>query len=135
MANRYSNQRPDDLGVENGRFKPCPNTPNCVSTQANPSDKQHFIEPILFTGSAREAIQKVAKIIGQKKRTQLVAQTDTYLHAEFTIAFFGFVDDVEFYADEQTHQLHFRSASRVGRGDLGVNRRRMNQFRKEFESL
>lgn len=132
MANRYNNQRPTDLGITNGRFKLCPNTPNCVSTQADPTDTQHFIEAIPFTGTASDAIQKVAQLLGQKPRTHIVSQTSYYLHAEVTIALFGFIDDVEFFADEQTHLLHFRSASRMGTHDLWVNRLRMNAFRKEF---
>ncbi len=133
MASRYSNQRPDDLGLTSGHLKACPTTPNCVSTQAAPGDTQHWIAPITFTGSAAGVIQRVAQAISQKPRTRIVSQTEDYLHAEFTIALFGFVDDVEFFADEQTHLLHFRSASRMGTSDLGVNRRRMEKFRKELE--
>ena len=130
---RYNNQRPTDLGIKNGGLKPCPDTPNCVCTQAQASDKRHFAEPIPFVGSARDAIQKMANIIQSQKRTRIVTQTDTYLHAEFTIALFGFVDDVEFWADETTHLMHFRSASRMGKYDLEVNRNRMRKLRKKFE--
>jgi uncharacterized protein (DUF1499 family) len=40
-----------------------------------------------------------------------------------------FVDDVEFVFDDESKTIHFRSASRTGYGDLGVNRRRMEQVR------
>ena len=43
-----------------------------------------------------------------------------------------FDDDVEFVVDEQAGTIHFRSASRAGRGDLGVNRRRMEAIVAEF---
>ncbi len=133
MASRYNNQQPTDLGVKNGKFKACPDTPNCVCTQASPSDKKHFAEPIPFSSTAKEAIEKMAAIIRTQKRTHIVTQTDTYLHAEFTIALFGFIDDVEYWADEATHLVHFRSASRMGKYDLEVNRNRMKKLRKKFE--
>ncbi len=30
--------------LKNGRFTPCPDSPNCVSSQAE--DPEHFIEPL-----------------------------------------------------------------------------------------
>jgi uncharacterized protein (DUF1499 family) len=45
----------------------------------------------------------------------------------------GFVDDVEFYVDGSQKVIHLRSASRVGYWDLGVNRKRMESIRTEFE--
>lgn len=45
----------------------------------------------------------------------------------------GFVDDVEFYLDEDTKVIHVRSASRLGQSDLGVNRKRIETIRTEFE--
>jgi uncharacterized protein (DUF1499 family) len=39
---------------------------------------------------------------------------------------------VEFVFDEGSKTIHFRSASRVGYGDLGVNRRRMENIRSSL---
>ena len=47
---------------------------------------------------------------------------------------FRFTDDVEFYVDNTAKVIHFRSASRVGRGDMGVNRKRMDKLRGEIEA-
>jgi uncharacterized protein (DUF1499 family) len=66
-------------------------------------------------------------------RTKLVEENETYLHYEFTSFLFRFVDDVEFLFDDDTKTVHFRSASRTGYGDLGVNRRRMEQIRSLIE--
>ncbi len=63
----------------------------------------------------------------------VVAVDDAYLHAEFSSALFRFVDDVEFVLDAEHQVIHFRSASRVGRSDLGVNRQRMEQIRSAWE--
>ena len=65
-------------------------------------------------------------------RTQIVTDEETYIHATFTSLIFRFVDDVQFVIDDATKTIHFRSASRVGRGDMGVNRNRMEEIRTRF---
>jgi len=45
---------------------------------------------------------------------------------------FGFVDDVEFVLDAGAGTIDFRSASRLGRSDLGVNRRRMAGIARRY---
>ena len=62
-------------------------------------------------------------------RTKLVEEDESYLHYEFTSLMLRFVDDVEFVFDDESKTIHFRSASRTGYGDLGVNRSRMEQVR------
>ena len=44
-----------------------------------------------------------------------------------------YVDDVEFYINEKNKIIHFRSASRIGYSDLGVNRKRMEEIVKMFK--
>jgi uncharacterized protein (DUF1499 family) len=66
------------------------------------------------------------------KRSKIVTDLDLYIHAEFTSAFFRFVDDVEFYFDDKAKTLHVRSASRIGRSDFGVNRKRIEELRSRF---
>ena len=48
----FAGKRPDYLGVKDGRLARPRSTPNCVSSQADPADKQHYIEPIRFRGAA-----------------------------------------------------------------------------------
>jgi uncharacterized protein (DUF1499 family) len=72
------------------------------------------------------------KIIAESPRARIVTETDDYLHAEFTSLVFRFVDDVEFYIDRRFKLVLFRSASRAGHSDLGVNRRRMEELRRKF---
>ncbi len=45
---------------------------------------------------------------------------------------FGFIDDVEFYLLESENLIHYRSAARSGRSDLGVNRARMDRLIERF---
>ncbi len=123
-------RRPSNLGVIDGHLAACPDSPNCVSTEAN--DREHRMESLSFDGSAREAMERIKAIVASFPRTTLVDERENYLHFEFTSALFRFVDDVEFLIDEPSGKIEFRSASRVGRGDLGANRRRMEQIASAF---
>ena len=60
---------PANLGVNNGRLAPCPNSPNCVSTQSQ--DPRHQIAPIPFTSSAAEARTTLLQIIRSMERTRI----------------------------------------------------------------
>lgn len=66
-------------------------------------------------------------------RMKLVEEDEAYLHYEFSSLLLRFVDDVELIFDDETKTIHFRSASRTGYGDLGVNRRRMETIRSLIE--
>jgi uncharacterized protein (DUF1499 family) len=109
------------------RLDPCPSSPNCVSTQAQ--DEGHAIAPFRYRKSRAEAKEALKEVIRSLPRTKLVEEDETYLHYEVTSLLFRFVDDVEFLFDDDTKTIHFRSASRTGYGDLGVNRTRMEQVR------
>ena len=119
--------RPLNLGVHDGKLAPCPATPNCVSSQSK--DKEHAVEPFLFSGTPAQAMADLKGALSAMPRVRIVTETDTYLHAEFTSALFRFVDDVEFWIDADTRTIHLRSASRLGKSDLGVNRKRIEHLR------
>ena len=123
--------RPSNLGVRSGRLAVCPDAPNCVSTQAE--DHEHWMAPLTVRSESPPPIELLAKIVRQMPRTTIVQQTDDYLYAEFRSQVFRFCDDVEFFVEPETKRVHFRSASRVGRSDLGVNRDRMELIRGLFE--
>ena len=113
------------------QLSPCPSSPNCVSTQA--LDEGHAIAPIRYRKSRAEAKEALKEVIRSLPRMQLVEEDETYLHYEATSLLLRFVDDVEFLLDDQAKIIHFRSASRTGYGDLGVNRKRMEQVRALVE--
>lgn len=125
-----SGARPAGLGVKEGKLAGCPNSPNCVSTQS--SDEEHRIDSIPYTSSLDEARDRVEKIVRGMPRTRVVSLERDYMHVEYTSRILRFVDDVEFWFDDSNKVIHFRSASRVGYSDLGVNRKRMEQIRARF---
>ena len=108
-------------------LSPCPDSPNCVSTQA--TDEGHAIMPFRYNKSRAEAKEALKAVINSLSRTKLIEEDESYLHYEFTSLLLRFVDDVEFLFDDDTKTVHFRSASRTGYSDLGVNRRRMEDLR------
>jgi uncharacterized protein (DUF1499 family) len=109
---------------------PCPSTPNCVSTHA--TDKTHHIDPFPYQGSGAEAMGRLAAVIEAMPRTKITERGPHILRAEFRTLVFRFVDDAVFVVDEAHKTIEFRSASRLGRSDLGVNRRRLEAIRSRF---
>ena len=118
------------LGVRDGRFTPCPASPNCVSTQS--PDEAQRMEAIPYGTSRDEARKRLLDILRGAERTRIITERDDYIHAEFVSAFFRFVDDVEFYLDDEGKRIEFRSASRIGNYDFGVNRKRMESLKHRF---
>ena len=116
------------------RLKACPDSPNCVSTLSPQRDEIHYIAPLSFSGDAADAKSRLLAIINNMPRTKIIVDEADYLHVEFRSRLFRFVDDVEFVVDEATQLIHFRSASRLGYGDMGVNRKRMEEIRAQFVS-
>ena len=126
----FKGKRPNDLGVQNGRLKACPNSPNCVCSYD--TDAEHGIAPIPFTGSPQEAIATIQKIIETDSLATIVDSNDSYIYAEFSTKLMGYVDDVEFYGDPDNSVIQVRSASRLGQSDLGLNRKRIEEIRQKF---
>jgi len=132
LFGRCSGGPPSNIGLKDGKLSPCPKSPNCVSTRS--SDPQHGIEALSFRGSRSETMAAILAVAGKMQRTTIVTQREDYLHVEYRTKM-GFVDDVEFHLDETTQTVHFRSASRIGYSDLGVNRKRMEEFANRYRAL
>jgi len=113
-----------------GALSPCPGSPNCVSTKSD--DPGRAMSPLPCLQSDRESMDRLVRIIREMKRATIVTATPSYLRVEFRSALFRFVDDVEFVLDESARLVHFRSASRTGYYDFGVNRRRMEQISDRY---
>lgn len=120
------------IGLKDGKLKPCPKSPNCVSSQS--LDAKHKLDPLKYTGTIEEGKERIKEIISTFKRTRLVTEQSNYLHYEFRTATFKFVDDVEFYFDDADKLIHFRSAARLGWSDLGVNKKRMLKVSEMYKN-
>jgi len=121
------------LGIEDNRLKPCPRSPNCVSSyQKNGS---HYVEPLYFKGKKEDALKTLLSVIKSMKRMKIILSDVHYIHAECKSLFFKFVDDIEFYFDKSDRVIHIRSASRIGYSDLGANKKRVEAIRQQFYEL
>ena len=118
-------------GLVDGKLAPCPDKRNCVCSEfAN--DSLHYIEPVLIEGRSIESVMATAATMLQDMGGDIQQQTDSYLAATFSSDLFGFVDDLELRFVSDENLVHIRSGSRVGDSDLGVNRKRVEQFKNRL---
>ena len=118
-----------ELGLVAGAVRNCPDTPNCVSS--SDSRSEYAVEPIPYNDSV-ERVRERAVAALRSLDIAIVEERPTYIHGEAQSALFGFVDDVELHIADVESALHFRSASRAGHSDMGVNRERYEAFRDAF---
>ena len=124
-------ERLNNLGVRDDRLSSCPSSPNCVSSQA--SDERHLIAPLTFNGDPNTAFARLKQILARRNDTAVIEESSGYLRVELRTTFF--VDDGEFLLNSAGRIIHVRSASRLGYSDLGKNRSRMEDIRREFSLL
>jgi uncharacterized protein (DUF1499 family) len=86
------------------------------------------VEPFALSGDPAEYWPALRAAVAALPRTRIVEDEPGYLHAECTSRIFRFVDDLEL-AQNQQSGVDVRSASRVGYGDMGVNRARVEALR------
>jgi uncharacterized protein (DUF1499 family) len=132
-----SGRRPNDLGVRNGLLKPPLATAwNSVSSQAglHPHTDYHTIAPLRYGGDGHAAFARLTAIVTRMPGATIVNAGPDYLYAQFQTRLLKFVDDVEFLLDEPAGVIQMRSASRLGRKDFGVNRKRLEEIRARFET-
>lgn len=133
-----SGQQPTDLGVSAGRFKPPSDTRNSVSSQANlyPQHPQAAFAAIAALpwreGDAKASMRALLRALDAQPRVTLVEQTPDYVYAQARTRWLGFVDDLEFWSNPAAQAIEMRSASRLGREDLDVNRQRIEAIRAAY---
>ncbi len=122
---------PRGLGLRDGQLRPCPATlRNCVSSEPGTPAAQQVASFPAPGGVAEMA--RLRAVVEAWPRTTVVRADDQYLHAECTSLLLRFVDDVEFRFDASANVIHVRSASRIGRSDLGANRKRVEGLRAKW---
>lgn len=111
---------PAELGVHNGALAPCPSPAHCARVDWPVADPE-------------AALAALVPVVESTARTTIEEQGDGYLHATATSALFGFVDDLELYADAAHGLLQARSVSRLGDSDLGVNSQRLAALERQLK--
>lgn len=127
-----NNQTPI-LGVENGQLKPVSKKPNNVSTQA--VDEAKRVEPLAIKSSTEATMAALKSAVESYGGATIQAETSNYLYVIFTTARMKYHDDAEFWIDQENGVVHFRSASRAGYSDMGLNRTRYEALAELYANL
>jgi len=121
-----NNMTPQNLGVNNGKLAEMPSSPNAVSSQAKTEEKK--VSPLAYVENKSKSKLKIENIINEYKSAKIVTNDENYIHVVFSTSRMKFKDDVEFYFDEENEVIHYRSASRIGYSDMGMNRARYDEL-------
>lgn len=114
------------LGLKDNHLQACVSVENCVISE--PVDGHTaMLEAFTFSEDKADFLVKLTNVI-ESMGGNIITSDESYIASTFTSGIFGFVDDVEFRLSD-TNQLHFRSASRVGRKDFGANKKRIETLK------
>ncbi len=110
----FGNFSPDIISVDNYAELPeCKVVTHCVRENWETKD-------------IRNTFKKIVEAVSNTPRTKIVEQGDLYIHAEAKTKWLRYTDDLLVKAFPEKGIVQIRSESRVGIGDNGVNRRRIN---------
>jgi uncharacterized protein (DUF1499 family) len=120
---------PPLASAQESPLPPCPNTPNCYRASLR--------VPLPPAETMTLAKQEVRRLSGFTfgSATEVERISDNRLRATFRVLVF--TDDLELAVtpDGDGSVIHVRSASRTGRSDLGVNRRRVEALFDAIRTL
>ena len=130
---------PEERGLRDGRLQPPSRTDNSVSSQAQlwPAGEYAVeyarIEPIRFSDDPVAAMNRLRDVLQAWPGATIVEERPDYIAVEFETRWLRFVDDAQFLLDPAERVIHVRSKSRLGRGDHGVNRERIEALRRRLD--
>lgn len=125
-----SRSSPPTLDLVQGKLRPCPSSPNCVSSEG--ADGDHAIDPLPYRGDRVGSERALNAALATLPRTTIQRRQGDYWHAMQVSGLFRFIDDIEVRFDDASQQIQLRSGSRVGYSDLGVNRKRSEALRAAY---
>lgn len=88
----------------------------------------HCVREDFKVNDIENAFKKATKIVSETARTKIVEKTDSYIHAEAKTKWRRYTDDLLLKAIPEKGIIQVRSESRVGVGDNGVNKKRVDDF-------
>jgi uncharacterized protein (DUF1499 family) len=121
---------PSDIGLNEGTLRPCSDAPNCVCSEG----QDPGIEPLAYVGDGQAAFLSLLDYLELQSNVEVVTIEDGYAHAVYRTPLLRFRDDLELRLDEANSVIQVRSSSRVGYSDMGANRRRVEDLRKNWSS-
>ncbi|SGZ05618.1 Putative uncharacterized protein [Moritella viscosa] len=121
---------PDNLGVVNSKLAACPESPNCVSSDS--LDESHYVPAFKLEASAELAWSEIKAYLQAQRNMEIMIETTDYIYVESTSSLMRFVDDFELHLRLKDGIIAVRSASRLGKSDFGVNKKRVDDL---YEAL
>ena len=88
----------------------------------------HCVKEDFKVNNLEDAFMKAIDILSSTPRTKIVEQTNSYLHAEAKTKWRRYTDDFLLKAIPEKGIIQVRSESRLGIGDNGVNKKRVDDF-------
>jgi uncharacterized protein (DUF1499 family) len=131
LALKSLTSRTPKTGLVAGALRACPDSPNCVVSENETAASR--VEPLRFEGAPGQAWIALRRAV-ERNGGAIREDRDGYLWATFTSRVFRFIDDVEFRLNAAGGVIHVRSASRAGHSDFGVNRKRVEKLRADFDA-
>lgn len=125
-----SRSSPPTLDLVQGRLRPCPASPNCVSSDG--ADADHAVEALPYRGDRAASERALTAALAALERSSVQRRQGDYWHAWQISGLFRFIDDIELRFDDAAQKIHVRSGSRVGYSDMGVNRKRVEALRSAY---
>lgn len=125
------NKKPSiELGLEEGRLREIPDKDNAVSTETKIENKR--IEPLSFKSTLEKTKEAMKKSLSSYGNIKIKEEKRNYIYAVDTTGKMKFHDDIEIYFDEKNKKIQYRSASRAGYSDMGVNKKRYKEVSKVY---
>lgn len=121
---------PSNIGITNGELAPLPKSPNCVSSFAIEKDK--FVEPLPFVGDFETSKKQLLDAMKSYGEMEIITDEGSYVHVVFTTGKMKYHDDVELLFDLTLEKINYRSASRVGYSDMGLNKERYSAIKSDY---
>ena len=109
---------------------PCGAAPNCVNSMTG--EGSQAIEPLVVTPDQWQALREW---LGAQEDWQLIQDGDAFVQAVAITPLIRYRDDVQLLYLPQEGLLHVRSSSRLGYGDMGANRDRVEALRSLVATL
>ena len=128
------NQKPKiELGLVDGRLKEIPNKDNAVSTDTALTEK--LVEPLAFKETLLQSKAAMLQALESYGSIEIISDEPAYIYAVATTGKMKYHDDIEIYFDETDKIIRYRSASRAGYSDMGLNRNRYNELTELYNKI
>jgi len=128
----YQNSQVPTLGVTNGKLTPISKKPNNVSSQTDVAEKS--VPTLPFKDTQEQTLKAIKQAIANYGGGEIKNESEDYVYVVFTTSLMKYHDDVEFWLDAEHKEVHFRSASRAGYSDMGLNRQRWEKLAELYRA-